>query len=229
MTTIGAYTGVGKSFLGMQIAESASVGGTVLFVSAEMKNEEHAERGVTRRTGMALDRVQRRGFNDDERVAYHDALADWTESRVLTIDDGDFDIDKTLRSANDIADLVLLVVDYVQMLGGGTGSQKQERVAEVSRKLKVFGMMRCIPILVLAQFNRNRDQRTDKRPVLADIRDSAQIAADSSLVLLLHRDKDNTPREADIFIAKGRSGAGGVVKLGFDTTRLEFTAPPIAF
>ena len=118
--------------------------------------------------------------------------------------------------------LDLVVVDYLQLMQAGkrTGN-RQEEVASISRSLKAMAKELDVPVVALAQISRSSEQRQDKRPTLADLRESGQIEADADLVVFIHRDSYYNPDDedsqglADVIIAKQRDGPTGVVKMSY--------------
>ncbi len=118
-------------------------------------------------------------------------------------------------------DLRLLVVDYLQLMT--STSRRENRVqemSEISRGLKTLAMELEIPIVVVSQLNRASDLRADKRPALADLRDSGQIEQDGDLVILLYREdavekESARAGEADLILAKHRNGPTSTVTVAF--------------
>lgn len=121
----------------------------------------------------------------------------------------------------------LVVVDYLQLMRGDRRSENREQeVASISRGLKGIASEFNIPVVACAQLNRALEQRQDKRPQLADLRNSGEIEQDADLVLFLYREKhydDSVPVDiAEVIIAKQRNGPTGTVELLFDGARLRF-------
>jgi replicative DNA helicase len=109
-------------------------------------------------------------------------------------------------------DLKLIVIDYMQLMTSGKRVEsRQTEVSEFSRQIKLLAKELEVPVVAVSQLNRGPEQRTDKRPMLADLRESGSIEQDSDMVILLHRpdawDRDD-PRagEADVILAKNGSG-----------------------
>lgn len=117
--------------------------------------------------------------------------------------------------------LDLVIVDYLQLLQAPRASNRQEAVAELSRQLKVLARELDVPVLAAAQVNREPDSRADKRPTLADLRESGALEADADIVAFLYRpamygEETETPGETELIVAKHRSGPTGTVSLRFE-------------
>jgi replicative DNA helicase len=114
-----------------------------------------------------------------------------------------------------------VVVDYLQLMTSGRRVEsRQQEVAEFSRSLKLLAKELEVPVVALSQLNRGPEQRTDKRPMLSDLRESGSIEQDSDLVMLLHREdayERESPRagEADFIVAKHRNGPTATVTVAF--------------
>jgi replicative DNA helicase len=114
----------------------------------------------------------------------------------------------------------LLIVDYIQLIDSDeTRDSRQEQIAKISRRLKALARELGIPLIALSQLNRAVESREDKRPRMADLRESGAIEQDADIVLLLHRpeyyDANDQPGVAEVIIAKNRNGPTGTIKLTF--------------
>jgi replicative DNA helicase len=136
---------------------------------------------------------------------------------------------KARRLKADRDDLSMVIVDYLQLMqGNGKTENRQQEVSEISRGLKALAKELHVPVIAISQLNRAVEQRTDKKPVMSDLRESGAIEQDSDLILLIFREEvydQNTTRRgiADIIIAKQRNGPIGEVQLTFlgEYTRFE--------
>ena len=122
----------------------------------------------------------------------------------------------------------LLMVDYIQLVDSDDSrDSRQEQIAKISRRLKTLARELKVPVVAISQLNRAVESREDKRPRMADLRESGAIEQDADMVLLLHRpeyyDANDQPGIAELIIAKNRNGPTGTVKLTFlkNLTRFE--------
>jgi replicative DNA helicase len=118
-------------------------------------------------------------------------------------------------------DLKFVIIDYLQLMSSPKRVEnRQQEVSEMSRSLKLLAKELDVPVIALSQLNRGPEQRTDKRPLLSDLRESGSIEQDSDVVILLHREdayEKESPRagEADLIVAKHRNGPTATVTVAF--------------
>lgn len=241
---VAARPGQGKTALAMQIAIAAGGLNTSLVFSMEMSHEE-----LGLRTLATLAEVNSKIFDDPAGVIFSGntngrpmpRLTEMEERKIIAaVGEGSkrnvIIDDRASRTITQIAararrtkragGLGIVIVDYLSLMGGGKlkGESRQEEVARNSTALKSLAKDLGVPVVVLAQLNRKNEERTDKRPMLSDLRESGQIEQDADIVLLLHRpeyyDPNDQPGTADVIVAKNRNGPTGTVPLVF---RREFT------
>lgn len=213
---IGARPGMGKSALALQLARAAGrQGSPVLLVSAEMTAEELAERALAGESDVTIDAIEQ-GPGEIE-IRSLEAAAERAGRYPIEIDDRTTTLDDLLPKVRrwrrrNRGGIGLLVVDYVQLLGGPRerGDSREREIAGVSRALKQLAQQLGICTLVLSQLNRQLEARPDKRPQLSDLRESGAIEQDANLVMFLYRpwvyDKTKDPGAVELLIRKFRGG-----------------------
>jgi replicative DNA helicase len=126
-------------------------------------------------------------------------------------------------------DLKMVIVDYLQLMSSGRKVEsRQQEVSEFSRSLKLLAKELNIPVVAISQLNRGPEQRQDKRPLLADLRESGSLEQDSDVVVLIHREdayeRDSARAgEADLIVAKHRNGPTGTITVAFQGHYSRFT------
>lgn len=213
---IGARPGMGKSAIALQIARAAGRhGAPTLLVSAEMTAEELAERALAGESDVTIDTIEKGPEPIELRSL--EAAAERASRYPIEIDDRTTTLDALLPKVRrwrrrNRQGVGLLVVDYVQLLGGSRerGDSREREIAGVSRALKQAAQELGICTLVLSQLNRNLEARPDKRPQLSDLRESGAIEQDANVVLFLFRewvyDKSKDPGRVEVLLRKFRGG-----------------------
>ena len=218
LITVGARTGVGKTVFAINSAEAACAAGkTVLFFSLEMTRNELAERMLSSVSGVASYKIApgaHRTTSENERI--EKASKEMSNFSLIVDDDSDVTIDyirsKAKAQAASPQGLDFIIVDYLQLVNPGTNknrANREQQVAAMSRGLKILAKDLQVPIMILVQLNReSKDEAEDRLPSKADIRESAAIAADSNVVLIIHRKyRDESPDPKALFIIdKNRGG-----------------------
>lgn len=226
MVIVAARPGVGKSTLGLDLARAAAIkhGLCSAFFSLEMTKTEIVMRLLSAEAQVPLHDI-RRGQLSDENWARIARKTGDVSSAPLFIDDSPnltmMEIRAKARRLKQRHDLKLIVVDYLQLMSSGKRVEsRQLEVSEFSRQMKLLAKELDVPVIALSQLNRGPEQRTDKRPMLSDLRESGSLEQDADVVILLHRDdmyNNNSERsgEADFIVAKHRNGQTKTVTVAF--------------
>ncbi|MFZ8864026.1 MAG: replicative DNA helicase [Thermocrinis sp.] len=205
--------------------------------SLEMSEEQLVLRMLSMISGVPLQNM-RHGFLPDEDWEKVLRAALELSSREIYIDDSPSlsttDLRIKSRKLKQEKGIGIIFVDYLQLLRTPyRHATRQEEVAEISRNLKALAKELEVPVVALAQLSRQVEHRSDKRPQLADLRESGQIEQDADLIIFIHRPevyKKHPPPEekglAEIIVAKQRQGPTGLIKLAFDKETTAFKPFP---
>ncbi|MCH8866364.1 MAG: replicative DNA helicase [Proteobacteria bacterium] len=217
---------MGKTTLAVNIAENAAIGSkipTALF-SMEMPAQQLAFRMISSLGRVDQTHLRTGTFPDEDWSRINTAVQLMSEAPIF-IDDtpglSPTEIRARSRRLQREHGLGLIVVDYLQLMSiPGSNENRATEISEISRSLKALARELSVPIIALSQLNRSVEQRTDKRPVMSDLRESGAIEQDADLIIFIHREEvynQDTPRKgiADIVIAKQRNGPIGDFPLTF--------------
>ena len=229
---IAARPSMGKSSLALNIATNAAKESkTVAFFSLEMTKEELVQRVLFSEAKVASGDA-RKGQLGPEKWSRVVEAASKVNTMPLYFDDASVstvtDIRAKSRRLKASKSLDLIVVDYIQLMQGNSGDNRQQEIAEISRNLKGLARELKVPIIALSQLNRAAEAREDKRPRLGDLRESGAIEQDADIVMMIYRDDyynpaTEKPGVAEINIVKNRSGSTGKVDLYFSKEYTQFT------
>jgi len=224
---IAARPSMGKTALAVNIVEHASMvgDGAVLVFSMEMPSEQIVMRMLSSLGRIDQTRMRTGDMHEDDWPRFTAAVSQLKDKK-LYIDDtpalSPNDIrTRARRVARESGGLGLIVVDYLQLMrGSGPFENRTNEISEISRSLKAIAKELRVPLVALSQLNRGLENRTDKRPMMADLRESGAIEQDADLILFIYRDEVYNPDSADkgvaeIIIGKQRNGPIGSCRLSF--------------
>lgn len=233
LTIIGARPAMGKTAFALNMAEGAAAktGLPVLIISLEMNNEMLVKRMFAKASLIDAGKL-RDGSLSPEDLNVLNIAADKLSKIPLWFDDTPIqsfsDIRaRALKLKRQRGKIGLVLIDYLGLIetGNERNSNRVNEVSKISRGLKVLSKEIDAPIVALAQLNRGVEQRTDKRPMLSDLRDSGSIEQDADNVMFLYRDdyynapedqNDDDISQVEFIVAKNRNGKRGTIKLAFD-------------
>lgn len=234
LIVIAARPSMGKTALAMNIVTNIALTteNVVAVFSLEMSRDSIERRLLASVGGVDVRRAMSGQYLSGlEKDKLQDALGKLVESRIFIDDSSALTPTQMRAKARRLKQrhgrLDLAVIDYAQLMTIGRHDQgvkysnRQEEVAAISRALKAMAKELDVPVLALAQLNRGSEGRADKRPILADLRESGQIEQDADVVTFIHRqqyyepDNEEVRGIADLIVAKQRSGPTGVVKVAY--------------
>jgi len=215
-----------NSTLALDFARAASVRhgmATVLF-SLEMGRNEITMRLLSAEARVPMHTMRTGQMNDDDWARLARRMSEVADA-PLFIDDSPnmslMEIRAKCRRLKQRHDLKFVIIDYLQLMSSPKRVEnRQQEVSDMSRSLKLLAKELEVPVVALSQLNRGPEQRTDKKPLLSDLRESGSIEQDSDVVILLHREahyEPESPRagEADLIVAKHRNGPTATVTVAF--------------
>jgi replicative DNA helicase len=225
---LAARPSMGKSALMANFAENAALESkkAVALFSLEMSESELAQRFIASQASIKGDDLRKGKVPASRWPKILQASNRLAESPLYIDDSSDLSVldvrAKARRLTQQNADgLGLILIDYLQLMrASGAVDNRVEQIGQISRGLKTLARELQVPVIALSQLNRGVEQRTDKRPVLSDLRESGSIEQDADLVMFIYRDEyydHESEREgiADLIIAKHRNGGLGNVELAF--------------
>jgi replicative DNA helicase len=227
LIVVGSRPAMGKtSFaLGMVAHAGIKLKKPVLLFSLEMSHMELTQRLLCSEAKVDATRMRTGKLHDADWTKIGNAISRMSEAPIFIDDNPNLtvmDIRARARRLKSREGLGLVVVDYLQLMTGRHGAEnRQVEVSEISRGLKILARELEVPVVALSQLSRGLEMRQDKRPMLADLRESGSIEQDSDVVLFLYRDEiynpDSTENQgmAEIIVAKHRNGPTGVTRLAF--------------
>ena len=225
---VAARPGMGKTALALSMARNVSVQKKipVAFFSLEMSSVQLITRLISSETGLSSDKLRTGKLADHEWQQLNIKVSD-LESAPLYIDDSAaltiFELRAKARRLASSHGIKLIIIDYLQLMNLGSSTKagnREQEISTISRNLKALAKELNIPIIALSQLNRNVDSRTDKKPIMSDLRESGALEQDADLIAFIYRDEvynSDSPKKgiAEIELAKQRNGPIGDFLLTF--------------
>ena len=232
---LAARPGMGKTSMALNILLHAGKKShkQVAFFSLEMNKEQLALRLISSECFVDNKKLITGKLSDEDWENVAAAADSLSRSTILIDEDSNVTVADILAKCRRVENLGLIVIDYLQLMqssGGKTRSSdnRQQVVSDISRSLKLMAKELNVPVLCLSQLSRANESRTDKRPMLSDLRESGAIEQDADIVLFLYRegyynrDTEN-PNLAECIIAKNRHGETGKIDLQWSPEFTTFT------
>ena len=221
---VAARPAMGKSAFALNIAVNVAkkYNKTVAVFNLEMSREQLAMRLLASESFIDMQKLATGKLNEDEWGKLCMASAALSQTDIRIDDNPSVTVADINAKCRRLDNLGLVVIDYLQLMqGSGYGKNSENRVTvvgEISRSLKIMAKELNIPVICLSQLSRAVESRTDKRPILSDLRESGAIEQDADSVMFLYRDEyynENTEDKglAECIVAKNRHGETGTVKL----------------
>lgn len=218
---------MGKSSLAINFALNSDV--PVLIYSLEMSKRQLRDKCIAIKSGVDSHKFRSGMFSKDDWERINTAQEKLFDKLIYIDDRADInplELKRTTRKYKQKHDIQMVIIDYIQLIGGGKGENRNLELGDITRTMKIMAKELDIPVMALSQLNRNLEMRTDKRPRLADLRESGNIEQDADVVGFVYRPEMydlEVPWEgySQIILSKQRNGPTGfeVCKFIKDTTR----------
>ena len=226
LVVVGARPSMGKTSFALGMAAHAAIHAQVpvLLFSLEMSHLEITQRLLCAEARVDATRMRNGRLLDADWPKISHAIGRLGEAPIFVDDNPNttvMDIRGKARRQKSREGLGLVIVDYLQLMSARDRAEnRQVEISEISRSLKVLARELEVPVVALSQLSRNLEMRSDKRPVLADLRESGAIEQDADVVMFIYRDEQYNPESADrgtaeIIVAKHRNGPTGKTELAF--------------
>lgn len=234
LIVVAARPSMGKTSFALSIAQNIALNEKipVALFSLEMSRHQLVQRLMCSEGRVDSQNLRTGHLKEEDWAKLSSAVGRLAEAPIFIDDTPNITIMEIRAKARRLVtkqDLGLIVVDYLQLMQGGARSEnRQQEISEISRALKILGRELDVPVMAVSQLSRAVEQRTDKRPMLSDLRESGAIEQDADLVLFIYRDdyynRDSEEKGvAEIHIAKHRNGPTGTLKLVFLEHYTRFT------
>ena len=219
-----ARPGMGKTTMALNVAENVAKRGDVLFISLEMDDTQVTAKRIARAGGIPYNKLMMDKLTDMEYLKMTAAMEDLSRSRVNLNVKPTMTLEEITGLTRKVKDLRLVVIDYFGLIDPGQKGKasRVEYTTETSGRIKQLAKKLGVPILLLAQLNREVEKRAEKRPQLADLRETGALEQDADGVIFLHRPAyygDRTklrpwdPEDLDVIVAKNRHGTVGECRM----------------
>ncbi len=233
---VAARPAMGKSAFALNMASYAAVNlnKKVAIFTMEMSAEELILRLFSTAAEVSVDSMLKGFGMNEERLTRVSQASDALSGKHIYIDDSGTNTPleiraKTRRLQAELGGLDLVIIDYMQLMTSNRPrDNRQLEISEISRAIKILAKDLHLPVIALSQLNRMLENREDKRPRLADLRESGAIEQDADLVMFIYRDEYYNPEKtekagiAEIIIGKNRHGQTGFIELGFAKEYTQF-------
>ena len=225
---LAARPAMGKTSLALGIARHLGVSARVPVVvfSLEMSRGEIAQRFIATEARVDSTRMRSGDVRDEDWMRIQDACNRLSDAPIYVDDTAGINLmeirSKARRLKMKEPNLGLVMIDYLQLMSSGSNEENRvQEISQISRQLKVLARDLDVPVIALSQLSRGVESRTDKRPLLSDLRESGSIEQDADVVMFIYRDDyynketSEKPGTAELIVAKHRNGAVGTVDLAF--------------
>lgn len=231
LVILAARPSMWKTAFSLNLAQNIGFNGkNVAIFSLEMSKEQLTDRMISSSIGINSWKLAKGELEDEEFAKLWEAMEKLSAANIYIDDSAGWnllDLKSKARRLKMEAWLDLIVIDYLQLMSNGNSMNRVQEISEISRWIKSLARELSVPIIALSQLSRAVESRTDKKPILSDLRESGSIEQDADIVMMLYREEyydEFTDKKwvTDIAIRKNRNGPVGTIELMFDRTNQRF-------
>ncbi len=237
---VAARPSMGKTAFSINVCQNAATkaGASVAIFSLEMSKDQLVQRMLSSEALIPLQNLRTGNLTDDEWPKLIRAMAPLTKSKIFIDDTPAITVTEMRAKCRRLKmehGLDLIMIDYLQLMGGGKAESRQQEISMISRSLKALAREMDAPVVALSQLSRAPEQRADHRPILSDLRESGAIEQDADIVMFLYRDeyyfpdKEDNRGIGDVIIAKQRNGETGTITLNWFGQYTKFVDSDLKF
>ena len=235
---IAARPAMGKTAFAVNLAVNAAISSkkNVALFNLEMSAEQLAMRMISATGGIDQNKLKTGRLEHNDWKKVNEAMSELSETNLYIEDASGINVSeiraKCRRLASEGPGLGLVVIDYLQLIEGGSkyAGNRQQEVSEISRSLKTMAMELSVPVIALAQLSRSVELRENKRPIMSDLRESGSIEQDADIVAFLYRDdyynksasEQTNISVTELIVGKHRNGNTGTIELLFERNMSNF-------
>lgn len=223
---LAARPSVGKTALALNVAQNAGMraDSTVAIFSLEMSTSQLVQRMLSAEGNLDASRLKTGTLDEDDWIKLTVVTGKMSKAPIYIDDTPGQTVAeirrKCLMLKKNCGRIDLVIIDYLQLIGSNSKSNRQEQVSEISKALKALAKELNVPVIALSQLSRGVEQRQDKRPMMSDLRESGSIEQDADIVAFLYRDdyydkETENKNVVEVIISKQRNGPTGTVELAF--------------
>jgi replicative DNA helicase len=237
---VAARPSMGKTAFSINVCQNAAIkaGASVAIFSLEMSKEQLVQRMLASEAQIPIQNLRTGNLTDDEWPKLVRAMAPLAKSKIFIDDTPSITVTEMRAKCRRLKmehGLEMIMIDYLQLMGGGKAESRQQEISMISRSLKALAREMDCPVVALSQLSRAPEQRADHRPILSDLRESGAIEQDADIVMFLYRDEYYFPEKednkglGDVIIAKQRNGETGTITLNWFGQYTKFVDSDVKF
>ena len=230
---LAARPGMGKTSFALNLSKNVAQrsGRTVAIYSLEMSDEQLVSRMLSTEACVDSYKLRTGKLSREEWIQLGNSAQILSRLNICLADRGGISVSSMKAQLRRIKDLGMVVIDYLQLMSApNKNDNRVQEISAITRNLKLMAKELNVPVLLLSQLNRGVESRTDKRPMMSDLRESGSIEQDADIIMFLYndyyyyREKSQTPNITECIVSKNRHGDTSTIKLVWDAQYTRFSS-----